>query len=77
MADEQDVVNDAQNLQIERPHALRDPLVQEVQENIAHMLLRSWCCVLGQARDKHPQRRGQCEDGLSVDVLLLEWRGRG
>ena len=35
------------------------------------MLLRSWCpsCVLGQARDKHHQRRGQCEDGLSEVVF--------
>ena len=35
------------------------------------MLLRSWCpsCVLGQARDKHHQRRGQCKDGLS-EVLF-------
>ena len=41
MADEQDVVTDAQNVQLERPHALRDPRTpsQEVQEcNIAHIL---------------------------------------
>ena len=66
------MVSDAQNLQIERPHAPKDPPSQEVQEyNIAHMLLRSWCpsCVLGQARDKHRQRRGQCEDGLSEVVF--------
>ena len=52
-ANEQDVVNFAQNVQIERPHALRDPRTpsQEVQEcNIAHMrfsqvmvsILRAW-----------------------------------
>ena len=71
MADEQDVFNDAQNLQIERHHALRDPSSQEVQEyNIAHMLLSHGVhLVLGQARDKHHQRRGRRKDGLSEVVF--------
>ena len=80
VADEQDVVNDAQNLQIKRPHALRDPPLQEVQEyNIAHMLLRvmvsilcSWT-VKRQASSTTRSMRGRFVRGR-VRLFLLGWR---